>query len=65
VSAHRKLIHRGDKVNPLGGVSALCCGRPVAINLKVASWTLSDAAVTCPRCLMVMAAGKAEAAATA
>lgn len=45
-----RMRHRGDKVNPAGGVSALCFSTPKPINMKRESWTTSDAGVTCPKC---------------
>ena len=45
-----KVIHRGVLVNPDGGVSPLCAAKPRAIDLKRATWTHRDAAVTCKRC---------------
>ena len=50
-----KIIHRGHLINPRGGVSALCFSRPRAIDLRSASWTNRDEAVTCPKCIDVRA----------
>jgi hypothetical protein len=56
-----KVIHRADRVNAAGGVSALCFRQPKPIDLKVGSWTLVDKAVTCRRCRAAIAArGKAQ-----
>ena len=45
-----RMYHRGDKINQRGGVSALCFAAPRAINMTRATWTMSDDAVTCPKC---------------
>jgi len=45
-----RIYHRGDKINQRGGVSALCFATPRAIDMKRATWTSSDDAVTCPKC---------------
>jgi hypothetical protein len=51
--------HRGDKINPRGGVSALCFPKPRAIDMKRATWVMSDDAVTCPKCrALIDARGK-------
>ena len=42
--------HRGNKINAKGRVSALCFQRPRAIDMKRATWVMSDDAVTCPKC---------------
>jgi hypothetical protein len=49
-----KLIHRANKVNNRGDASALCYLTPRPINLRVASWTIRDEAVTCPKCKALM-----------
>lgn len=49
-----KPIHMADKVNPRGGVSAICFARPRPIDLKRATWTTSARAVTCPKCIDVL-----------
>lgn len=46
-----KPVHRADKINNRGGVSALCFARPRAIDLGRATWTIRDEAVTCSKCL--------------
>jgi hypothetical protein len=46
----RRVIHRAAKINEQGGVSARCFKRPRAIDLRRASWTIRDEAVTCPKC---------------
>ncbi len=50
-----KKYHMADKWNLDGKVSALCFKKPRAINLKVALWTLCLEAVTCEKCLRVLA----------
>lgn len=49
-----KTIHKASLISPDGAVSALCFVRPRAIDLKQASWTNRDEAVTCSRCLKIM-----------
>ena len=50
-----KTYHMADKVNPQGGVSALCFGKPRAIDLTRALWTNRQEAVTCKKCLAILA----------
>lgn len=52
MSWNRKLLHRAKHFanDETGRVSALCFKKPRAIDMKRASWTTSDKAVTCPRC---------------
>jgi hypothetical protein len=50
-----KPVHMGAHVNGHGDVSALCYATSRAINLKTATWTNRREAVTCPRCLEVLA----------
>lgn len=50
-----KPIHRAKLISPDGRVSPLCAAKPRAINLKRASWSNRDEAVTCPRCLKIIA----------
>lgn len=45
-----KVMHKADRVSISGKVSALCFKKPRAINLKLASWTNRDEAVTCKAC---------------
>jgi hypothetical protein len=45
-----RIYHRGTKVNRHGRVTALCFARPRGIDMKRATWTISDEAVTCPKC---------------
>ena len=40
-----------------GAVSALCFKKPRAIDLKIASWTIRDEAVTCKQCLRIIEEG--------
>ena len=49
-----KIYHKASHVNQCGGVSALCYALPRAIDLRRASWTIRDEAVTCPRCKELM-----------
>lgn len=51
---YSKIIHRGTMVDPDGNVSALCFRTPHAIDLRKASWTTRDEAVTCSKCQLVM-----------
>lgn len=46
----QRKTHMAAKVNPAGGVSALCFATPRAISLSQATWTLRPEAVTCKRC---------------
>lgn len=55
-----RVYHRGYLVNQRGGVSALCFKSPRAISLGKATWTNRDEAVSCPKCLKVMEARKAD-----
>jgi len=51
-------VHLGAMVSPRGGVSPRCARTPRRITMNAASretWTLTAAAVTCPRCRKVMA----------
>ena len=52
----KKMQHMADKINPRGGVSALCFSKPRAINLATATWTLRPEAVTCKKCMAIMKA---------
>jgi len=45
-----KIYHKAALINEMGDVSALCSKTPRPINLKQATWTSRDEAVTCPRC---------------
>jgi len=53
-----RIIHKATKVNQNGNVSALCFKSPRSINMKTSTWVLRDEAVTCPRCLVILAAAK-------
>ncbi len=55
-----KKIHMGDKVNPAGGVSALCFVKPMPIDLRRATWTNRPEAVTCKACIAATTARIAE-----
>ncbi len=50
-----KLRHMADKIRADGAVAALCFRRPQPINLKRTTWTNRREAVTCPKCLRLMA----------
>lgn len=52
-----RIYHRGSLINPRGGVSALCFAKPRAIDMKRATWTNRDEAVTCPKCLALIKRG--------
>lgn len=47
--------HMGDKINQRGGVSALCFLKPRSIDLTRACWTNRKEAVTCKKCLILLA----------
>jgi hypothetical protein len=53
-----RMRHRGDKIDSKGRVSALCFPKPRAIDMKRATWVMSDGAVTCPKCMAMIAAKK-------
>jgi hypothetical protein len=50
-----KFYHRAHLMDDRGNVSALCFKFPRAISGRRASWTIRDEAVTCPKCLTVLA----------
>ena len=50
---YAKPYHMADKISGRG-VSPLCAKTPRAINLKRASWTLREEAVTCAKCLALI-----------
>lgn len=50
-----KLIHRAKLIRQDGGVSPLCAVRPRVIDLRRATWTNRDQAVTCKKCLKAIA----------
>jgi len=52
-----RIYHRANLIDQRGRVSALCFSKPRAINLKQASWTNRDEAVTCPKCLAILRTG--------
>jgi len=56
-----KKVHKSHLINKRGGVSPLCATTPRAINLKKDSWTLTDSAVTCAKCLEAMGVADAKA----
>ena len=45
--------HKAAKVSA-AGVSALCFAKPTAISMTQATWTLTDAFVTCKKCLAIL-----------
>lgn len=45
----QRVYHYAAKTSE-AGVSALCFKVPRAIDMKRASWTLREEAVTCPKC---------------
>jgi hypothetical protein len=51
-----KTYHRASLINEKGKVSALCFSTARAIDLGKASWTNRDEAVTCRKCLALIAA---------
>jgi len=51
---HAKRVHRANFINDEGGVSALCSATPKPIDLRRATWTNRDDAVTCPRCKFLL-----------
>ncbi|HEV2674177.1 MAG TPA: hypothetical protein VGV37_06505 [Aliidongia sp.] len=53
-----RIYHRAKGIREDGAVSALCFTSPRAINMKVATWTIRDEAVTCPRCLEIIGQSK-------
>ena len=53
-----KTYHKADKIAPDGRVSALCFKRPRAIDLKRATWTINDDAVTCGKCIAKIVASE-------
>ena len=55
-----KIYHMAHMANEKGDVSALCFKQYRPINLKVASWTNREKAVTCPKCLKQMRDGEHE-----
>lgn len=55
-----RMYHRGDKIDARGRVSALCFPKPRAIDMKRATWTMQDGAVTCLKCKALIDARGAE-----
>lgn len=53
-----RVRHRGDKIDQRGRVSALCFSKPRAIDMKRATWVMSDEKVTCQKCLALITARK-------
>jgi hypothetical protein len=50
-----KRYHLAAAMDDEGHVSALCFNPPRAINMRRASWTNRREAVTCPKCLAIIA----------
>ena len=50
----------GHQVSQAGAVSALCFRQPRAINMRSATWTSDPQAVSCPKCLAILATKKPE-----
>ena len=48
-------VHLAKKIRPDGAVSPQRAKTPRALNLKVATWTLREEAVTCRKCLDLIA----------
>ena len=46
-----KPVHRATMLDNRGNASAACFARPRPIDLRRASWTICDDAVTCPKCI--------------
>lgn len=46
---HKAELGRGD-----GKISPLCAKKPRALNLGIATWTLVNKFVTCPRCIALL-----------
>ena len=51
-----KVYHYAAKIRDDGAVSALCYRPPRKLNLATASWTNRPQAVTCVKCLALLAA---------
>lgn len=51
-------VHLAKKIRPDGAVSPLCAMTPRVLNLKVSTWTLRNEAVTCRKCLTLIAEAK-------
>lgn len=49
-----KVAHRAKHIAPDGSVSPLCAPKPKAIDMNIETWTTSDDAVTCTKCLTAM-----------
>lgn len=45
-----RIVHKARGVNERGDVSAVCFKTDHPINMKKATWTLTDRFVTCPKC---------------
>ena len=49
-----RAYHRATKIRNDGSVSALCFKSPRAIDMRRATWTIRDEAVTCPKCARIL-----------
>ena len=47
----RKIVHKASMIREDGETSALCFDPPRAINMRVATWTNRNEAVTCKKCI--------------
>lgn len=56
-----RIYHKGTLIRHDGAVSSLCFVKPRAIDLRVSSWTNRAEAVTCQKCLALLAAAEARA----
>lgn len=45
-----RVYHRAHLIDDEGNVSALCFKKPRAIDMRLATWTNRDEAVTCKKC---------------
>lgn len=59
MSERVKIVHLAGRISPTGDVSPRCAVRPRPIDLRRATWTNRPVAVTCRRCLAVLAQGPA------
>ncbi len=50
-AARPQVVHRATMLDNRGNASAACFARPRPIDLRRASWTIRDEAVTCPKCI--------------
>jgi hypothetical protein len=55
IGARIKIVHRAKHIRQDGAVSPLCAATPRVLNLRIASWTMRDDAVTCSKCKKLLA----------